>query len=237
MWNHAYPDMWPAMTKYGVTRGDVTPIRLPTCSPTSWPRAISKSRATRAAARPLLRPNTAPNATASHRHRFPRSSCEWPSGSRWADPIVWRGRCGTTEAQDARRIRQQETGVAASDGAGTDRYVLVLSVRNLPGPRSLAENSDSRPRKTARRFQSKGCNSHTGERDLQVLLKNPAVARIAADMWDHQSDMKPQPPTLAQEEMRRLLGYLWARQYFQRQWRHRARQESIRREELCHVPQ
>ena len=40
------------------------------------------------------------------------------------------------------------------------------------------------------------------------------MTQIAADMWNHQPNMKPQPPTLSQEEMRQILGYIWARQYF-----------------------
>ena len=33
-------------------------------------------------------------------------------------------------------------------------------------------------------------------------------------MWNHQPSMKNPPPTLSQEEMRQIIGYIWARQYF-----------------------
>jgi mono/diheme cytochrome c family protein len=33
-------------------------------------------------------------------------------------------------------------------------------------------------------------------------------------MWDHQPNMKQPPPTLSPDEMREIIGYVWARQYF-----------------------
>jgi mono/diheme cytochrome c family protein len=33
-------------------------------------------------------------------------------------------------------------------------------------------------------------------------------------MWNHQPSIKQPPPVLSQEEMRQLLAYVWARQYF-----------------------
>lgn len=37
---------------------------------------------------------------------------------------------------------------------------------------------------------------------------------IAADMWDHQPVMKSPPPPLTEEEMRQILGFVWARQFY-----------------------
>ena len=33
-------------------------------------------------------------------------------------------------------------------------------------------------------------------------------------MWNHQPSMKNPPPELSQEEMRQILSYVWAKQYF-----------------------
>ena len=49
---------------------------------------------------------------------------------------------------------------------------------------------------------------------LENLLKNQTITQIAVDMWNHQPNMKQPPPELSQEEMRQILAYVWARQYF-----------------------
>ena len=43
---------------------------------------------------------------------------------------------------------------------------------------------------------------------------NQTLTDIAADMWNHLPKMKQPPPALAPEEMREILAYIWARQYF-----------------------
>ena len=34
-------------------------------------------------------------------------------------------------------------------------------------------------------------------------------------MWNHEPLMKQPPPALTEDEMRQILGYVWARQYFE----------------------
>jgi len=40
------------------------------------------------------------------------------------------------------------------------------------------------------------------------------MTEIAADMWNHSPKMANPVPTLSQEEMRQVVSYLWAKQYF-----------------------
>jgi len=49
---------------------------------------------------------------------------------------------------------------------------------------------------------------------LQDRLLNQTLTDIAVDMWNHLPKMKQPPPTLAPEEMREIIAYIWARQYF-----------------------
>src|SRR5215475_4866334 len=49
---------------------------------------------------------------------------------------------------------------------------------------------------------------------LENRLHNQTLTEIAVDMWNHQPKMKSPPPELSQEEMRQILAYVWARQYF-----------------------
>jgi mono/diheme cytochrome c family protein len=65
-------------------------------------------------------------------------------------------------------------------------------------------------------FDSKGCAAcHAGKLDLVPRLKNKTLTDIAAAMWDHQPKMAPSPPQLSPDEMRELISYLWAGQFFQ----------------------
>ena len=49
---------------------------------------------------------------------------------------------------------------------------------------------------------------------LQDRLLNQTLTDIAVDMWHHLPEMKQPPPSLAPEEMREIIAYIWARQYF-----------------------
>ena len=64
-------------------------------------------------------------------------------------------------------------------------------------------------------FKSKGCiECHTGKLSLVPLLKRKTLTDIAVEMWNHQPRMAKVPPTLDQGEMRDLVSYLWAQEFF-----------------------
>jgi mono/diheme cytochrome c family protein len=95
---------------------------------------------------------------------------------------------------------------------------LLVYVRNLPGGRTGAEG---RIEITAGAngealFKSKGCSEcHSGKLALGPLLKGMTLTDIAAAMWDHEPKMPKTPPQLSVDEMRELISYLWAKQFFQ----------------------
>jgi mono/diheme cytochrome c family protein len=93
---------------------------------------------------------------------------------------------------------------------------MLVYLQNLPETRHLATNFTFPPSDSGEAlFQSKGCSGcHTGKLALEGLLRNQTLTDIAADMWNHQPSMKQPPPSLSQEEMRQIIGYIWARQYF-----------------------
>jgi mono/diheme cytochrome c family protein len=81
-------------------------------------------------------------------------------------------------------------------------------------------------------FESKGCAAcHTGKLDLPPLLKRETLTDIAAAMWNHEPQMErmmaakaasktaanvpERPAHLEFDEMRELIGYLWAREFFE----------------------
>jgi mono/diheme cytochrome c family protein len=212
MWNHA-PDMWTAMKKYGVSKEEMTPEKA------------ADLFAYFVAARYFEKPGDAGRGKAA----FTAKHCtechgitSSPNGA--APPIVkwesladseilvqqmWNHGAKMRAEFAARKIAwPQLTGQELTD--------ILVYLQNLPQTRHLAQNFQFPPSDSgAALFQSKGCaGCHTGKLDLAALLKNQTITQIAADMWNHQPSMKPEPPTLSQEEMRQILSFIWAKQYF-----------------------
>jgi mono/diheme cytochrome c family protein len=94
---------------------------------------------------------------------------------------------------------------------------LLVYVRNLPGERGgPAIFKITSGAGGAMLFQSKGCAAcHTGKLQLGSRLKNQTLTGIAVEMWNHAPRMAPNPPQLSIEEMRELVSYLWAGEFFQ----------------------
>jgi mono/diheme cytochrome c family protein len=93
---------------------------------------------------------------------------------------------------------------------------ILVYLQNLPETKSLASNFQFPASETGQAlFQKKGCSGcHTGKLALETRLRNETLTGIAAAMWNHQPKMQATPPTLTQEEMREILAYIWAKQYF-----------------------
>lgn len=94
---------------------------------------------------------------------------------------------------------------------------MLVYLQNLPETKKLASNFSFPPSDSgAQLFQSKGCaGCHIGKNALESKLRNETLTGIAAAMWNHEPRMKQPAPQLSQEEMRQVVGYIWARQYFQ----------------------
>ena len=93
---------------------------------------------------------------------------------------------------------------------------MLVYLQNLPENKALVTAFSFPPSESgAALFQSKGCAAcHAGRLALEERLRNLTLTGIAVAMWNHQSVMREQSPTLSQQEMRELLGYIWAQQYF-----------------------
>jgi len=212
MWNHA-PEMWSTMKKYGVPREEMTPEKA------------ADLFAYFEAARYFEKPGDA----ARGKRIFTEKHCTEchgitsspnpaaPPVAKWeslADPIVLAQQMWDHGAQMRAEFAKKR--IAWPQLTGQDLTDMLVYLQHLPETRSLAENFQFPPSDTgAVLFRSKGCaDCHTGKLDLGTLLQNQTLTQIAANMWDHQPSMKAQPPTLSQEEMRQILGYVWAKQYF-----------------------
>jgi mono/diheme cytochrome c family protein len=97
---------------------------------------------------------------------------------------------------------------------------LLVYVRHLPGPRD-AEVSFKTTAGTdgPTLFKSKGCaGCHESGSALGNRIKGKTLTDIAAAMWNHGPAMSAAgapPSRFDPDEMRELLSYLWARQFFE----------------------
>ena len=93
---------------------------------------------------------------------------------------------------------------------------MLVYLRNLPAERAAPPASKFPPAATARRCSNpKDARPVTpGKLDLGSRLKNKTLTDIAVEMWNHEPRMTPNPPQLSLEEMRDLVSYLWAGEFF-----------------------
>ena len=93
---------------------------------------------------------------------------------------------------------------------------MLVYLRNLPS----ASGANARIEITAGAngralFEAKGCAAcHNGQAALTTRLKGKTLTDIAVDMWNHQPRMRTAPSPLSLDEMREIVSYLWADQFF-----------------------
>jgi mono/diheme cytochrome c family protein len=93
---------------------------------------------------------------------------------------------------------------------------ILVYLRNLPSARAATGRVEITAGNGQRLFESKGCAAcHTGKLALAPLLKGKTLTDIAAEMWDHAPKMAANPAQLSTEEMRELVSYLWAQEFFE----------------------
>jgi mono/diheme cytochrome c family protein len=212
MWNHA-PEMWAGMQKRGIQKAELSP------------ESAADLFAFFESARYFEKPGDAGRGKAlfeskhcAECHGITTSKAAGaPPVDKWeslADPVVLAQQMWNHGAQMRAALAKMK--IANVELTGQDLTDILVYLHNLPETKHLAQNFEFPPSdQGAALFQSKGCvNCHTGKLALEHLLQNQTLTQIAADMWDHQPQMKQPPPHLSQEEMRQILGYVWARQYF-----------------------
>ena len=122
---------------------------------------------------------------------------------------------------------------------GQELTDILVYLQNLPETKDLPHHFDFPPTGEGEKlFQSKGCVAcHSGATAPETLPAESDSTDIAVDMWHHQPEMKQPRPTLSPEEMRQIIGYLWARQYFTGSGNAERGKKVFSREELRHLPQ
>jgi mono/diheme cytochrome c family protein len=122
---------------------------------------------------------------------------------------MWNHGASMREEFDKRNLRRPEL-------TTQDLSDILVYLRNLPATRnSTVQFATSSGANGKELFESKGCvKCHVGNLTLEPRLKGKTLTDIAVDMWNHQPKMATVPATLDAPEMRELVSYLWAQQFF-----------------------
>src|SRR5260370_788713 len=132
--------------------------------------------------------------------------------------------CGTTR----RRCGPPCAPGRFAAGTWTTRQPAICSPISTP---SASSRSPAQPKRPASfetitgatgeaLFQAKGCSGcHQSGTALGRKIRGRTLTEIGAEMWNHaprvSKAMKSAPPQFDTGEMRELLSYLWARQFFE----------------------
>ena len=212
MWNHA-PAMWDGMRKAGIVKATLSQ------------EAAADLFAYFISARYFEKPGDAGRGKQIFATRH-CGDCHGiveskfagaPPVAKWeslADPVIlaqqmWNHAGGMQKAFAEKKLKwAQLTAAELTD--------VLVYLQNLPETRKLATNFMFPPSANGESlFESKGCSKcHVGHNALEGKLKNATMTEIAAAMWNHAPRMVQPTPTLSQEEMRQVVSYIWARQYF-----------------------
>lgn len=212
MWNHA-PNMWTAMRKQGVVKSSLSQESAADLFAYFVSARFFEKPGDAARGKQLF---TAKHCAECHGIASANGSGA-PPVAKWeslADPIVLAQQMWNHGARMQQAMAKKM--VAPPQLTAQELTDLLVYLQNLPETRNVTQNFSFGPSDSGEQlFQSKGCaGCHNGKMALENLLKNQTITQIAVDMWNHQPNMKQPPPELSQEEMRQILAYVWARQYF-----------------------
>ncbi|MFN7992239.1 MAG: c-type cytochrome [Bryobacteraceae bacterium] len=211
MWNHA-PVMWSAMEGAGIAR--------PNLSPADAADLFAYLYSTHFFDKPGDAAQGKTTFTARHCgdcHGVNESRAEGaPPVVKWeslGQPVVlvqqmWNHSSRMREAFARKKIPWQEL-------TAQELRDILAYLRNLPEARGLAARFSFTSGEGGEAvFHAKGCvKCHVGKLALEDRLHNLTLTEIAVDMWNHAPRMIQPVPQLSEEEMRRLLSYLWMRQF------------------------
>lgn len=211
MWNHA-PAMWTAMDQAGIQKPKLTPEQSADLFAYFY------------AARYFDRPGDAGRG----RKTFISKGCAGchnvgstnPEGGKpvmtWksvSDPIELSREMWNHSTQMRQAMSEKKMNPPTLTAAEMNDVVVYL--QNLPQTKGLQPEFSPASAETGETlFQVKGCaDCHRGANSLEKKLSVRTGADFAAAMWNHSAKMIQLQPELRPEEMKRLVGYIWALQF------------------------
>jgi len=212
MWNHA-PDMWSAMKKHGIAQAKMTPESAADLFAYFVSARYFEQRGDAGRGKQAFAAKHCAECHGVTTSNFAGA----PPVAKWeslGDPIVLAQQMWNHGAKMREAFTQKKLSWSAL--TAQELTDILVYLQNLPETKALAQNFQFPPSDSGEAlFQSKGCaGCHKGALALESRLRNQTLTQIAVDMWNHQPSMKNPPPPLSQEEMRQILAYIWAKQYF-----------------------
>lgn len=211
MWNHA-PQMWSAMDKAGIAKPKLTPAMASDLFAYFYAARYFEPAGDAGRGRKLFvdkKCSDCHNVTGSN----PGGGNPVMNWQSVADPIelarqMWNHAPQMREAMAKKKVAvPQITAVEMND--------IIVYLQNLPQTKNLKPEFAPASAETGETlFQAKGCGSC--HKDLSVLGKKATMrtmADLAAAMWNHTAQMGATQTQLRPEEMKRLVGYIWALQF------------------------
>jgi len=138
-----------------------------------------------------------------------------PAVAQWrdiADPIalvdhMWNHVPQMKDAFVQRKIKWPEL-------TSQDLTDMLVYLRNLPETKGAKPEFLLPPQQDGEQlFAAKGCaECHKGA--MALSLRDRTLTDIAASLWNHAPKMNQSAGAISYEEMRNILGYLWAKQFF-----------------------
>ena len=130
------------------------------------------------------------------------------------DPIMLLTRIWNHTSQMKTAFAEKK--IAWPNLTGQEMTDLLVYLQNLPQvPRVPVQFSLAAPDAGKALFASKGCaDCHNGKLSLEGRLAHSTLTSVAAAMWNHAPEMLQTPPALNEDEMRSIVSYVWAAQFF-----------------------
>jgi len=93
---------------------------------------------------------------------------------------------------------------------------MLVYLRNLPSAPRAAGIDITAGTTGLALFEAKGCAAcHSGKAALTSRIKGKTLTDIAVAMWNHEPRMPTAPAPMSLGEMREIVSYLWAGQFFE----------------------
>ncbi|HEY1756154.1 MAG TPA: c-type cytochrome [Bryobacteraceae bacterium] len=213
MWNHA-PAMWASMRALDLRPGDLNEQGAADLFAFFYSARFFEKPGDAARGKRLFSEN---HCSECHALTEAKGS-EAPPVSKWdsiGQPIalvtaMWNHAATMRQEFGRKKLRWPEL-------TAQDLTDILVYLRGLPASRNAPVRVDiSSGANGQALFESQGCAAcHTGKNAIGTKIKGETLTDIAATMWNHEPKMPPAPGPLALGEMRDIVSYLWAGQFFE----------------------
>ena len=213
MWNHA-PTMWATMAQQNVKPGGLGEQAAADLFAYFYSAHFFDKRGDAGRGKRLFHTRTCDRCHGLTTSPNPAA----PPVSRWqslADPIELTQAMWNHSAAMYAEIEHKK--MSWPQLTGQDLCDLLVYFRNLPGTPGRASIFITTAGKQGEAlFESKGCKAchDPGKLLFRASLDGRTLTDVAVAMWNHEPRMKTPPAHFGPNEMRELLSYLWASQFF-----------------------